>query len=70
MPAAGPGRSTVPTLLIWALDDTALLPGLLDGLDAYVPRLTIHRMPGATHWVVHEQPQELARRIQAFSTIK
>ena len=59
-------RVDVPTLVLWALEDTALLPGLLDGLEDYVPRLTLHRMPGATHWVVHEQPQEVAARISTF----
>ena len=63
-------RVEVPTLVLWALDDTALRPGLLDGLDAHVPRLTVQRMPGATHWVVHEQPQQLAAHIGAFVTTK
>lgn len=56
----------VPTLVFWALDDTALLPGLLDGLDAYVPRMTLVEVPGATHWVVHEQPRLIARGIGDF----
>lgn len=56
----------VPTLVIWALDDTALLPGLLDGLEAYVPRLEVVRVPGATHWIVHEQPARVAREIGDF----
>ena len=60
LPPPERARVGVPTLLLWALDDTALLPGLLDGLEQYVPRLTIHRMPGATHWVVHEQPKQVA----------
>ena len=63
-------RVEVPTLVLWALDDTALRPGLLDGLDAHVPHLTVQRMPGATHWVVHEQPQQVAAHISAFVTSK
>ena len=59
-------RVEVPTLVLWALDDTALRPGLLDGLDAHVPHLTVQRMPGATHWVVHEQPQRVAASIGRF----
>ncbi|HMN69913.1 MAG TPA: hypothetical protein PKC28_15325, partial [Bdellovibrionales bacterium] len=55
-----------PTLVLWAMEDKALLPGLLDGLEDYVPRLTLHRMAGATHWVVHEQPEAVAGRIEAF----
>ena len=56
----------VPTLVLWALDDAALLPGLLDGLEAYVPRLDVRKVPGATHWVIHEQPQFVAGEIEAF----
>lgn len=56
----------VPTLVLWALDDTALLPGLLDGLDDYVPDLTVCKVPGASHWIVHEQPALVSREIGAF----
>lgn len=55
---------TVPTTVIWGLDDHALLPALLDGLDAWVPRLTVHRVPGASHWIVHEQPDTVAALIE------
>lgn len=56
----------VPTLVLWALDDTALLPGLLDGLGDYVPALDVVKVPDATHWIVHEQPQRVAAEIEAF----
>ncbi len=55
-----------PTFVLWALDDAALLPGLLEGLEDYVPRLEVKKVPGATHWLVHEQPQFVAREIEAF----
>ena len=55
-----------PTLVLWALDDAALLPGLLDGLEEYVPKVEIRKMPGATHWIVHEQPEKVAAEIEAF----
>ena len=56
----------VPTLVIWGLGDTALLPGLIDGLDDYIPQLTLRRVPDATHWIVHEQPQQVARWLGDF----
>jgi len=56
----------VPTLLIWGEKDTTLLTSLLDGLDAYVPDLQIHRIPGATHWVQHEAADEVNRVIRAY----
>lgn len=53
----------VRTLVLWALDDTALRPGLLDGLGDYVPQLTLRTVEGATHWIVHEQPGRVIAEI-------
>ena len=53
----------VPTLVIWAEDDIALPVSLIDGLDAFVPDLRLVRVPGATHWIVHERPQLIAAEI-------
>jgi len=67
-PAIDPAafRITVPTLVIWGMRDSALLPGLLDGLDAYVPDLRIERIADATHWVAHEYPAEVNALIRDF----
>jgi pimeloyl-ACP methyl ester carboxylesterase len=54
---------TLPTLVIWALDDMALPPLLIEGLDAYVERLTVQTVVGASHWIVHEQPQKVIQLI-------
>lgn len=56
----------LPTLVIWAMDDTALPPALLDGLDDFVPQMTLRRVDGATHWIVHEQPALVAAYLQEF----
>jgi pimeloyl-ACP methyl ester carboxylesterase len=56
----------VPTLVLWALDDIALPPELLDGLEGYIPRLELHTIPDATHWIVHEQPALVAQHLQRF----
>lgn len=56
----------IPTLVLWATEDVALLPELVDGLDAYVRDLTLEKVPGASHWIVHEQPQLVAQRLAAF----
>jgi pimeloyl-ACP methyl ester carboxylesterase len=39
------------------MQDIALPPSLLDGLERYIPDLTLKKIPEATHWLVHEQPQ-------------
>ena len=54
----------VPTHVVWAEADTALPPALLDGLEAYVHPLTVTRVPGATHWIVHERPAFVAAEIE------
>lgn len=46
----------VPTTVVWGMNDHALLPGLLDGLDQWVAPLQVLRVPGASHWIVHERP--------------
>ncbi len=56
----------LPTLVLWAMDDIALPPALLDGLDDYVPRMDLRRIEDATHWLVHEQPALVAAHLQDF----
>lgn len=55
----------VPTTVVWAEDDVALPPSLVDGLEAFVPDLHLLRVPGATHWIVHERPALIAAQIDA-----
>ena len=56
----------VRTLVIWGMDDIALPPALLDGLEGYVPRMTLKRVEGATHWIIHEQPALVAQHLGDF----
>jgi pimeloyl-ACP methyl ester carboxylesterase len=56
----------VPTLVIWGERDKALLPGNLEGLEAFVPDLTVRRVPEASHWIVHERPAEVNGYIREF----
>ena len=56
----------LPTLVIWATGDTALPPALLDGLHDYVPQMLLRRVEGATHWIVHEQPELVTGYLQQF----
>jgi epoxide hydrolase 4 len=65
-----PGASSltvmVPTLVIWGEKDAALTPGNLDGLEEFVPNLTVRRVPDGSHWVVHEKPAEVNGHIREF----
>jgi len=57
---------TLPTLVLWGMGDVALPPELIDGLDDYIPMLTLDKVPDATHWIVHEQPQRVQLALQKF----
>ena len=54
----------VPTTVLWGLEDHALSPGLLDGLADWVPGVRVHRLAGASHWIVHEQPAWVIDRLR------
>ncbi len=56
----------IPTLVLWGLQDTALLPELVEGLDEYIPRLTLEKVPDASHWIIHEQPRRVIASLAAF----
>lgn len=56
----------IPTLVLWAMEDVALPPELVEGLDEYVADLTLEQVPGATHWIVHERPAFIAQRLARF----
>jgi pimeloyl-ACP methyl ester carboxylesterase len=59
-------RIQVPTLVIWGLLDHALLPGCVEGLDVFVPDLSIEKVPNAGHFITLERPELVADRIGAF----
>jgi epoxide hydrolase 4 len=57
---------SMPTQVIWGMQDIALAPALLDGLEAYLADLQVHRVTDATHWIIHEQPQLVHRLMGEF----
>lgn len=54
----------VPTTVLWGERDRALLPALLNGLEAYVPQLRVVRVPEASHWLVHERPELVVAEVR------
>ena len=67
LPKTGtPVTISVPTLVLWGLADTALLPGNIEGLDAYVETLEIQTFEGVSHWIAHEIPDKVSSAIDAF----
>jgi len=57
---------TMPTLVIWALKDVALLPVQLEGLHDLVNDLRIVTVPEAGHFVPWEQPEPVIAAIRDF----
>ncbi|MEN8891794.1 alpha/beta fold hydrolase [Planktotalea arctica] len=62
LPAMDPARLQVrcPHLLIWGMDDTALLPETREGLGEFAADLTLREIKGADHWVLHQKAGEVA----------
>jgi pimeloyl-ACP methyl ester carboxylesterase len=55
----------VPTTVLWGEADQALRPGLLRGLERWVPQLAVQRVADASHWLIHEQPARVVSAIDA-----
>ncbi len=56
-------RVPVPVRVLWGERDKAMLPTLLEPLHRFVDDLIITRVPDASHWIVHEQPERVNRWI-------
>jgi pimeloyl-ACP methyl ester carboxylesterase len=62
-------KSTIiktPTLVIWGLKDTAILPGHLSGLHKWVTNLSVKLYPDDDHWVMLQKATSVARDIRSF----
>jgi pimeloyl-ACP methyl ester carboxylesterase len=59
-------KLTIPTLVIWALDDLALPPETLEGLEEIIDPLTIVRVPDCGHFVPWEAPDAVNAAMEAF----
>lgn len=57
---------SVPTLVLWGMNDVALLPSLLVGLEQYINQLEIRRLPEGSHWLIHEQPDWVCECLTQF----
>jgi epoxide hydrolase 4 len=60
------GKIKVPTIVIHGMDDVAVLPSVLDGLDEYVKNLKIVKVEKASHWVMHDVPELIAKNIKDY----
>jgi pimeloyl-ACP methyl ester carboxylesterase len=59
---------TTPTLLIWGDADVALSVHTIEGTEKYVSDLTVHVLPGVSHWVQQEAPEAVNAMLKAWLT--
>ena len=59
-------KLTIPTLVIWELDDLALPPENLEGLEDIIDPLTIVKVPDCGHFVPWEAPEAVNAAMEAF----
>ncbi|MEL7446476.1 MAG: alpha/beta hydrolase [Pseudomonadota bacterium] len=57
---------TIPTLVIWAMDDLALPPENLEGLEEIIDELTIEPVHDCGHFVTWEAPDKVIDAIEKF----
>ena len=59
-------RIEAPTLMVWGDADAALSVRCTDGTAQYVADLTLHRLPGVSHWVQQEAPEAVNALLTAW----
>jgi len=59
-------KLTIPTLVVWALDDVALPACNLDGIEELVPSASIVKVPGCGHFVPWEAPDAVNAAMDEF----
>ncbi|MEP1422415.1 MAG: alpha/beta hydrolase [Erythrobacter sp.] len=59
-------KLTIPTLVIWAMDDLALPPENLDGIDDLIDPLSLVKVQKCGHFVPWEAPEVVIAAMEAF----
>jgi len=57
---------TVPTLMIWGEEDSALSKETTYGTDEWVKDLTLRYLPRVSHWVQQEAPETVNAMLEAW----
>jgi pimeloyl-ACP methyl ester carboxylesterase len=59
-------KMMLPTLIIWGMKDPALLPCQLEGIEDYVPNLTVVRIDDAGHFSPWEAPDAVTKAMREW----
>ena len=64
-----PDRTPIecPTLQLWGERDIYLSPLLASRNERFVTNLTVHRLPGMSHWIQQDAPEEVNRLISDWA---
>ena len=60
------GRVTMPVLIVWGCQDMALGEELADGSTRFCNNVRLKKIPGASHWVQQDRPDEVNRYMDEF----
>ena len=64
--AAGFPKLHIPVCVIWGMEDKALLPLQLDGLEDLIDDVTIERLSGVGHFAPWQAPEQVAAVLGPF----
>lgn len=56
----------IPTLVVWAMDDLALPPSNIDGIEELVPHVHVVPVEDCGHFVIWEKPDAVNAAMDAF----
>ena len=59
-------RLTVPTRLLFGVEDVVLRPELLAGYERHADEMTVEEVPGCGHFIADERPDLVAERARDF----
>jgi epoxide hydrolase 4 len=56
----------MPHLVLWGVEDKALRPSCLAGLEEFCSDLKIEKVLAADHWIIHQQTELVVERLRTF----
>jgi pimeloyl-ACP methyl ester carboxylesterase len=59
-------KLNIPTLLVWAMDDLALPPSNIDGIETLVPNVMVEPVHDCGHFVIWEKPDAVNAAMDRF----
>ncbi len=59
-------RLTVPTLMLYGVDDFVVRPSMLAGYERFADDMRIEHVPDTAHFIVDARPELFARRAREF----